>query len=73
MRGPIPPELGNLTLLAEIALCNNQLAGLVPPELASQWRLGYDYVLSGNEQLTGSHPNARLVGYGSYPVDLCSD
>ena len=35
LTGPIPPELGNLTLLTELELAKNDLSGPIPPELGN--------------------------------------
>ncbi len=35
LTGPIPPELGNLTLLTDLELASNDLSGPIPPELGN--------------------------------------
>ena len=35
LSGPVPPELGNLTNLTELALYWNELSGPIPPELGN--------------------------------------
>ncbi|CAM9988840.1 unnamed protein product [Ectocarpus sp. 4 AP-2014] len=54
LRGPIPPELGELAALTVLSLSNNQLTGPIPPELGKLAAL-QRLILSGNE-LTGSPP-----------------
>ena len=69
LTGDIPAELGNLTHLASLSLCGNELSGFVPAELASQWSLGWAFVLVDNNALHGNLPNARFVSYGYITVD----
>ncbi len=38
--GPIPPELGNLTMLRVLTLDNNNLSGPIPAELGDMRGLG---------------------------------
>ena len=54
LRGPIPPELGQLTELRDLRLSNNWLSGSIPPELGQLTNLELLY-LSGN-QLRGPIP-----------------
>ena len=56
LSGSIPPELGNLTILATLDLHDNQLTGSIPAELGNLTTLtGLD--LSGNK-LSGAIPSA---------------
>ncbi len=63
--GPIPAELGNLFLVDSLNLANNNLSGMLPPEIADVGRATEDLltlqalVLSGNAELEGELP-ARL-------------
>ena len=40
LKGPIPPELGNLDRLESLVLSSNELFGEIPPELGDLGRLG---------------------------------
>jgi hypothetical protein len=35
LKSPIPPEIGNLNYLEELALYNNNLSGSLPPEIGN--------------------------------------
>eukprot|EP00903_Cladosiphon_okamuranus_P016365 g15092.t1 len=52
LRGPIPPELGNLRELQTLLLSFDQLAGPIPPELGNL-RGKLHTLLISNNQLTG--------------------
>ena len=54
LRGPIPPELGNLTEVEWLYLANNDLRGPIPPELGNLASLGSLSV--SRNGLTGSIP-----------------
>ena len=54
MNGGIPPELGNLHGLQELALSDNHLSGAIPPELGSLLNLR-ELALSDN-RLSGEIP-----------------
>ncbi len=54
LRGPIPPDLGNLSSLEVLLLEVNRLTGPIPPELGQLSRLE-ELILSGN-RLTGPIP-----------------
>ena len=54
LKGPIPPELGNLTSLEWLQLLGNALTGPIPPELGKLDRL-QTLELGGN-RLTGPIP-----------------
>ena len=54
LKGPIPPELGQLTKLRDLRLSDNWLSGTIPPELGQLTNLELLY-LSGN-QLRGPIP-----------------
>ena len=54
LRGPIPPELGNLTELIEIDFRGNELSGSIPPELGNLTKLAELY-------LTGSHIKSHSI------------
>ena len=62
LRGPIPPELGNLTESTTLYLRDNHLAGPIPAELGNLTNLT-DLVLYGN-RLTGPIPT-ELRGMAS--------
>ena len=57
MRGPIPPELGDLSEMAWLNLRDNQLTGSIPPELGKL------------SNLTGLYLNSNLLT-GSIPPEL---
>ena len=54
LRGPLPPELGNLTGLKQLRLKDNQLSGPIPAELGRLANL-VELVLNGNK-LSGAIP-----------------
>ena len=54
LTGPIPPELGNLTLLRELSLEDNELSGSIPPELGNLTQL--ERLNLEDNQLSGSIP-----------------
>ena len=53
--GEIPPEIGSLTNLTEMALYNNQFTGSIPPEIGNLTNLTSLNLF--NNQLTGSIPS----------------
>ena len=58
LKGPVVPELGNLTALEFLGLGNNQLTGQVPAELASATRLTGLWM--NDNRLTGIIPSTFL-------------
>ncbi len=54
LSGQIPPELGNLSALTELALGDNDLSGQVPPELGN---LSLRVLLLGDNDFSGCIPN----------------
>ena len=59
LRGPIPPELANLTRLEELNLARNRLRGDIPPELGNLSQLELLYL--HDNQLDGTIPT-ELAG-----------
>ena len=50
--GPIPPEIGNLTNLERLWLCNNQLTGEIPESICDlnvNWRNSNDFTIYNNQ------------------------
>ena len=47
LRGPIPPEVGNLAALERLHLNDNALSGPIPPEIGNLWALD-ELSLEGN-------------------------
>ncbi|HNR14620.1 MAG TPA: hypothetical protein PKM59_15035 [Thermodesulfobacteriota bacterium] len=62
LNGSIPPQLGNLGNLADLALHYNQLSGSIPPELGDLDSVEYLYL--NDNQLTGPIP-VELMGLAS--------
>jgi Leucine-rich repeat (LRR) protein len=66
LTGPIPPEMGNFSVMYGLFLYGNQLTGAIPPEMGNLSTLNYLY-LDSNE-LTGTIPPE--LGNLSALVDL---
>ncbi len=76
MTGEIPPELGNLANLTELALGENQLSGEIPPELDNLANL--EFLDLGENQLSGEIPpeldnlaNLRWLDLGQNRLGGC--
>ena len=54
LKGPIPPEIGELTNLEELSLENNQLSGPIPPEIGNLTNL--EILDISHNQLSGPIP-----------------
>lgn len=70
LSGRIPPELGRLVNLQEMAFHNNQLSGPIPPELGSlanlEWlSLGENQLIGGIPSEFGAMVNLKDMGIGS--------
>ena len=63
LRGPIPPELGNLDNLAGLLLSNNQLTGAIPPELGNLTQLDWFYI-------NNNHLDANVDGNALIPPEI---
>jgi len=73
LTGPIPPEIGNLTNLERLWLCNNQLTGEIPESICDlnvNWRNSNDFTIYNN-QLCPPYPSCIENDVGVQDTTNC--